>query len=370
IHIAVNGCCHGELGQIYAEVMRRPQRVELLVICGDFQALRNRADLASMAVPDKYKQEGDFYQYYDGTLMAPIPTILIGGNHESSRFLKELPHGGWVAPNIYYMGYTNVVWYRGVRIGGISGIFNEHNFMADRDISQRFSPRELRSVYHVRRSDFLAMLLLRNSVLDVMLSHDWPQGIEHFGNLRALLRTKPYFKKDIETGKLGNPALRALMEELRPKFWFAAHLHVYYEAVYHHSLGENEKKNETDISNGESGNGIEKKRRRSDASGINNRDEIQLDFDTNEVILDMGCNSDEEPSMPSLNYENNPSDKKPSSPRSTQFYALDKVLPRRTFLKNMDIPICNKTHVSYQSDSFQLYYDTEYIAILRFLQRF
>ena len=37
-----------------------------------------------------------------------ILTIFIGGNHEASNYLQELPYGGWVAPNIYFMGYANV----------------------------------------------------------------------------------------------------------------------------------------------------------------------------------------------------------------------------------------------------------------------
>ena len=36
--------------------------------------------------------------------MAPVLTVFIGGNHEASNYLQELPYGGWAAPNIYYMG--------------------------------------------------------------------------------------------------------------------------------------------------------------------------------------------------------------------------------------------------------------------------
>lgn len=46
-------------------------------------------------------------------------TIFIGGNHEASNYLQELPYGGWVAPNIYYLGRAGVVKYGGIRIGGL-----------------------------------------------------------------------------------------------------------------------------------------------------------------------------------------------------------------------------------------------------------
>jgi hypothetical protein len=32
----------------------------------------------------------------------------VGGNHEASNYLQELPYGGWVAPNIYYLGYAGL----------------------------------------------------------------------------------------------------------------------------------------------------------------------------------------------------------------------------------------------------------------------
>ena len=43
-----------------------------------------------MACPAKYRHMGDFKDYYDGTFVAPVLTIFIGGNHEASNHLREL----------------------------------------------------------------------------------------------------------------------------------------------------------------------------------------------------------------------------------------------------------------------------------------
>jgi lariat debranching enzyme len=45
-----------------------------------------------------------YCRYYSGEKKAPVLTIFIGGNHEASNYLQELPYGGWVAPDIYYLG--------------------------------------------------------------------------------------------------------------------------------------------------------------------------------------------------------------------------------------------------------------------------
>jgi len=67
-------------------------------------------------------------RYYTGERVAPILTIVIGGNHEASNYMRELFHGGWLAPNIYYLGHAGCVSINGVRIAGASGIFKFHDF--------------------------------------------------------------------------------------------------------------------------------------------------------------------------------------------------------------------------------------------------
>lgn len=152
--VAIVGCSHGELDKIYSaiEYIQKENNIKLnlLLCCGDFQAVRNRGDLLCMAVPPKYRQMNTFYKYYSGELQAPILTIFIGGNHEASNHLSELPYGGWVAPNIYYLGLAGVVRFGNLRIAGISGIFKGHDYLRGHFERPPYSDETIRSIYHVR----------------------------------------------------------------------------------------------------------------------------------------------------------------------------------------------------------------------------
>lgn len=55
-----------------------------------------------------------------------------------------------MAPNIYYMGYSGVVWFGGLRIGGVSGIFNPQHYTLGHCERIPFEHSMLTSAYHVR----------------------------------------------------------------------------------------------------------------------------------------------------------------------------------------------------------------------------
>ena len=82
VQVAVQGCAHGALDDIYAELQRQEQqfqrKAELLICCGDFEATRNTQDLNAMAVPAKFRKLKDFWQYYNGQKRAPVLTLVIG----------------------------------------------------------------------------------------------------------------------------------------------------------------------------------------------------------------------------------------------------------------------------------------------------
>ncbi|XP_026812226.1 lariat debranching enzyme [Rhopalosiphum maidis] len=241
--IAIEGCAHGELQQIYNTIefieKRDNIKVDLLICCGDFQATRNNEDLLAMAVPPKYRLMCSFHKYYTGELVAPVLTIFIGGNHEASNHLQELSYGGWAAPNIYYMGLAGVINVGGIRIGGLSGIYKSTDYMRGRYEKQPYTEQTKRSIYHIRQLEVFRLKQLKQPV-DIMLSHDWPQGIENYGNLKQLLKYKPFFETDIKEGKLGSKPARELLDELKPKYWFSAHLHCKFAAIVNHTSNDNE----------------------------------------------------------------------------------------------------------------------------------
>nr|CCM14326.1 hypothetical protein, conserved [Leishmania guyanensis] len=275
-HIAVQGCCHGELDRIYNSCSEHERqtgkRIDVLLCCGDFQAVRTTGDLDSMAVPDKYKVLGDFHKYYadvsDASAVhkaqtaAPYLTIFVGGNHENSDLLAQESYGGFVAPNVFYLGHSSVVTIDDcLTIAGLSGIFKEPDY--DRPYPPRpyaVNPMAKKSAYHVRRIEveklhayLRATQELRSSsniettkvtpaaspaalppMVDLFLSHDWPVGITSYGDEAQLLRFKPYFKDDICRHALGNPHTMRLLQEAKAPYWFAAHLHCYFEATVAH----------------------------------------------------------------------------------------------------------------------------------------
>lgn len=227
--MAIEGCGHGTLHAIYAKVQNAARArgwpgVDLLIIGGDFQAVRNAADLTVMSAPVKYRELGDFPEYYSGRVTAPFPTVFIGGNHEASSHLWELYYGGWVAPNIYYLGFANVLRFGPIRIAGMSGIWKGFDYNKPHSERLPFNQDDIKGFYHVREIDVRKLLLLREQV-DVGLSHDWPRAVERHGDEKALWRMKPDFRQESLDGTLGNPAATYMMDRLRPAYWFSAHMH-------------------------------------------------------------------------------------------------------------------------------------------------
>jgi lariat debranching enzyme len=68
-----------------------------------------------------------------------------------------------------------------------------------------------------------------------------PEGIWECGNKEQLLRFKPYFREDMENGKMGSGPCWDLLMTLRPNHWYSAHLHCRFDANVQHSETERTK---------------------------------------------------------------------------------------------------------------------------------
>lgn len=396
--IAIVGCCHGCLDKIYNSLGKK--KVELLLICGDFQSVRNQVDLMSMSVPDKYKKMGDFPDYYIGKKKAPIFTIFIGGNHEASNYLDELKYGGFVAPNIYYMGRSSVIWYKGLRIGGLSGVYWKKDFVQLSSVNV-FNFQEnkslIRSIYHYRKDDYFKLLLINKANNMIMASHDWPEGIYNYGNVNKLLSKKPFFKADIKKHDLGSPFNMSLLKKIEPNYWFSAHLHVKFEAEVKWKDGiskiNNNKRDlindniestkkicskkdidtneiQIDMSISNSDSEIENDKEKIIVEPIiNNSNEIELNLDSSD---DEDCNKLSETSYSKVRKTDIKHNLEPinSSQTDTKFLALDKCLPKRSFLEFLDINKSNSKHSSNMETKCCLYLDEEYIASLKVIEKF
>ena len=53
--------------------------------------------------------------------------------------------------------------------------------------------------------------------VDIMLSHDWPNGITDYGNVEQLLRFKRFFADDIQNNRLGSKPAMDILKYLKPK---------------------------------------------------------------------------------------------------------------------------------------------------------
>lgn len=293
----MEGCAHGELPAIL-DAVKDVERVsgepvDLLICCGDFQAIRNEADLETMSCPMKYRSMGSFWKYYCGQATPHIPVLFVGGNHEASSHMLELPLGGWAAPGIYYLGQAGSVLFGGLRISGFSGIFKHADFTKGHHERNPLGADGIRSVYHVREHDIARISAFgRQYAVDIMVSHDWPAGISRFGDQEGLLRYKPLFRSDIESNRLGNPAAMNVLMHVQPRFWLAAHLHVKFAAVVRHA----------------------------------DSDPARPAPGTSATPEGVGARSES-------------SQGRGHVPRTTRFLALDKAVPRRQFLQVVQVPV-------------------------------
>lgn len=349
---------HGQLDSIYADLSSQCalrcwplDSIDLLIICGDFQAVRNAQDLNTMAVPPQHRHLGDFHRYYAGPgyargarhspapSTAPVLTLVIGGNHEAAAHMSSLPFGGWLAPQIYYLGPAGVVRYGPLRIAGLSGIFAPSS-------TRRTRP------YHIRPIDVSRLLQLTGPV-DIGLSHDWPALVELHGDYHNLYGTRPHWLASAKRDGLGSPAASRILAKLRPRYWFSGHMHYRFSATVDHG--------------GDDGN--------DDYEHVVRQLPISEDI---KAVLPVFKRNTEPAAIPSGNSDNHQTDNKTDRNKETQFLGLSKATstPNQASHLYMSLlelpphPLSDEDNALYSSHLGPeggpiLHYDEEWLAIVR-----
>jgi lariat debranching enzyme len=268
-----------------------------------------------------------------------VLTLVIGGNHEASNHFFELYHGGWLAPNIYYLGAANVLRYGPFRIAGLSGIFNRSDYHKPHRARLPYNRDDIRSIYHVREYDVTKLLQVQNPV-DIGISHDWPRRVEWFGDYKKLFTDRPHFFESAKIDNLGSAPAERVMNRLRPTHWFSGHMHVKYSAAVEHK-----------------------------------------DHEIEDVLKDLAISDELRAQLPASMFRAASGTKKRASKSPppnitntvTHFLALDKPGQNREFLELLEITLCSdvgddSTNPYLQKTSegkFTLRYDEEWLAITR-----
>lgn len=324
------------------------------------------------------------------------------------------------------MGAASVVQIGNLRIGGLTGIYTPHDYPKPHHERLPYQPRDIKSIYHVRQYDVFKLFQISSQV-DVMLSHDWPTGVEFHGDYELLFKRKPYFKTESLRGDLGSPAADSLLKKLKPRFWFSGHMHTKFSALVDHEkpvpfvpgrksapameasqpnpdevdldLEEDTQEGGVSVRDGnpdeveldldsEMTNAEETTQAPEDAqhggvsTGTDNPDEVDLGLDSEVEEGDIpdaapkapgapeGAAASKETAAPTT-VPSNTELKTPSSTisnRYTRFLALNKCLPSYDYMQILTVDFPRPLSPGQERTSFS--YDPEWLSIVRVLNRY
>jgi lariat debranching enzyme len=201
---------------------RTGKRISFVLQVGDFEPHRNEADLESMAAPSKYRVLGDFPDFYSGELSFPWPVYFIGGNHEPYGFLDLTPKGAKISENCFYLGRVGDVEISGLKVVGLSAIFNEDKFSVPRPGVSELGTRKKKDYTYFTDDDLDRALDFGKT--DILLLHEWPARIIADADW-ALFEQQ---RRSMRYTSVGNEQARLLIDLLLPRLVLCGHMHKKY----------------------------------------------------------------------------------------------------------------------------------------------
>lgn len=217
VFFAAVGDVHGDMHLMVSLLKMWEEKtgkdLDFVLQVGDFEPQRHEADLATTPGPKKYRKLGDFADFYTGRAGFPWPIFFIAGNHEPYGFLEEISQGGQVANNCYYLGRVGTVMLSGLKVVGVSGIYEPELFQNQRPDVSLVSQSSCKRYIGFTEVDITQALSFSSA--DILLLHDWPCDMislteaKRFGWFRSI----------------GNEYARLLVERLQPRLVLCGHMH-------------------------------------------------------------------------------------------------------------------------------------------------
>ncbi|MGB3507685.1 MAG: metallophosphoesterase [Microcoleaceae cyanobacterium] len=173
--------------------------------------------------PTKYRKLGDFIDFYQQRAIFPWPIWFIGGNHEPYGFLDRINPGTEITKNCYYLGRVGSVVLAGLKVVGVSGIYQEENFRVSRPEISQMNSYSNKEYIGFTESEIIQALDYKST--DILLLHDWPANIINPADAKEFeqqRRSRGYYNL------VGNEYARMLVDELKPKLVVCGHLHKSY----------------------------------------------------------------------------------------------------------------------------------------------
>ena len=206
----VHGRMHAMVRLLTDWERRTKQRLSFVLQVGDFEAVRDAEDLASMPVPEKYRLLGDFADFHQDRSAFPWPVWFIAGNHEPFAFLQTMPRGGQVAYNCHYLGRAGQADFAGLRISWLGGISTALGAL------HKSPTRNWRSHAYITDKDLDRVVAQGRA--DILLLHEWPRGAATPAQAAGRRRTGG-------PDGPGSEDARALVDLLEPRLVLAGHAH-------------------------------------------------------------------------------------------------------------------------------------------------
>ena len=217
IYFAAVGDVHGNM-HLMVKLLndwetKTNKQLAFVLQVGDFEPHRYEADLTTTPGPKKYRKLGDFADFYTGKAVFPWSIWFIAGNHEPYGFLEQMPQGGQVTNNCYYLGRVGTVTLSGLKIVGVSGIYDPERFQKQRPDVSLISQSSNKKYVGFTEAEINQAITFSSA--DILLLHDWPSGI-----ISPREAAKFGWSNEV-----GNEYASLLVESLKPKLVLCGHMH-------------------------------------------------------------------------------------------------------------------------------------------------